>query len=56
MNRKEEIKSKGFHIPLATDTSEFDLPERRLLDFNKVKVGIKTLEDAVITNAGDLKR
>ena len=56
MNRKEEIKSKGFHIPLATDTSEFDLPDRRLLDFNKVKVGIKTLEDAVITNAGDLKK
>lgn len=51
MNRQEQIKEKGFRIPLASDTSE--LPS---FDFTKVKVGIKTLEDAVLTNAGDLKK
>ena len=54
MNRQEEIRKKGFRIPLASDTSE--LPSRPSLDFNKVKIGIKSLEDAVITNAGDLKK
>ena len=54
MNRQEEIREKGFRIPLASDTSE--LPSRPSLDFNKVKIGVKSLEDAVITNAGDLKK
>lgn len=56
MNKQELIKEKGFHIPLASDTSELPSLERRNLDFNKVKVGLKTLEDAVITSAGDLKK
>ena len=56
MDRQNEIKAKGFHIPLASDTSELPTLDRRTLDFNKVKVGIKMLEDAVLTNAGDLKR
>ena len=56
MNRKEEIKSKGFGMNLCTDTSELPTLDRRTLDFNKVKIGVKTLEDAVLTNAGDLKR
>ena len=56
MNKKEQIKEKGFTIPLASDTSELPSLERRNLDFNKVKIGIKTLEDAVITSAGDLKK
>ena len=51
MTRQQEIKQKGFKMNLNSDTSE--LPS---LDFNKVKIGIKTLEDAVITNAGDLKK
>ena len=51
MDRKKQIKEKGFNIPLSNDTNE-----RPSLDFNKIKVGIKTLEDAVITNAGDLKK
>ena len=54
MNRQEEIRNKGFRIPLNSDTSE--LPSRPSLDFNKVKIGVKSLEDAVITNAGDLKK
>ena len=56
MTRQEEIKEKGFNIPLATDTSELPTPDRRTLDFNKVKIGVKMLEDAVLTNAGDLKK
>ena len=51
MNRQEEIRSKGFNIRTTSDTSE-----RPSLDFNKIKIGLKTLEDAVITNAGDLKK
>ena len=56
MNRNEEIKEKGFNIPLASDTSEEYSPTKRNLDFTKIKVGIKQLEDAVLTNSGDLKK
>ena len=56
MNKQEQIKKKGFSIPLASDTSENYSLDRRNLDFNKVKVGIKMLEDAVLTNSGDLKK
>ena len=56
MNRQQEIKSKGFNMVPSLDTSELPTLERRTLDFNKVKIGLKTLEDAVLTNAGDLKR
>lgn len=51
MNKQEQIKEKGFDIPLVSDTSGFPS-----LDFNKIKIGVKTLQDAVITNAGDLKK
>ena len=44
-NRLEEIKKKGFNIVM----------DRTLTDFNKIKVGAKTLEDAVI-NLGELKK
>ena len=40
MNRQEEIHSKGFNF--------------RNLDFNKIKVGVKTLDDATM-NLGALK-
>ena len=50
MNREEEIRAKGFNIPVASDTSEeYFPPKQRNLDFNKTKVGLKTLEDAVLT-------
>ena len=39
MNRQEEIRSKGFNIRTTSDTSE-----RPSLDFNKIKIGLKTLE------------
>ena len=44
-NRLEEIKKKGFNIVM----------DRTMTDFNKIKVGAKTLEDAVI-NLGELKK
>ena len=57
MNKEKEQGRRSFHIPLPTDTSEAGSPsERPSLDFNKVRVGLKTLEDAVLTNGGDLKK
>lgn len=51
MKTQEEIRKKGFSIPTVADTNR-----DRTLDFTKIRVGVKTLEDAVITNAGDLKK
>jgi hypothetical protein len=48
INRKEEIKKKGFSIQLASDT-ENTINPFEAVDFSKIKVGAKTLEDAVIT-------
>ena len=44
-DRMARIKEKGFNMPLAVDTDERYTPT----DFNKIKVGLKTLEDAIIT-------
>ena len=46
INRKEEIKQKGFSIAMASDTRTTDLPYNNV-DFSRIKVGAKTLEDAV---------
>ena len=46
INRKEEIKRKGFEMSLAN--------ERTVTDFSKIKVGIKSLDDAVY-RLGELK-
>ena len=57
MNEKENNMSRNLNIPLASDTSEEYSPtQRRNLDFTKIKIGLKTLEDAVLTNSGDLKK
>ena len=56
MNIENENKSRGLSIPLASDTSEEYTPTKRNLDFSKIKVGLKTLEDAVLVNSGDLKK
>ena len=57
MKNQKDIRLKGFDIPLATDTSEEYNPKKReTCDFSKLKVGIKALEDAVLTNSGDLKK
>ena len=56
MNKQQEIRSKGFYIPLDSGTNEEYDPIKRNIDFTKIKLGAKTLEDAVITNSGDLKK
>jgi len=55
MSSLEKTKNGSLTIPLISGTREVYSP-KRTLDFNKIKVGLKTLEDAVLTNAGDLKR
>ena len=56
-NRIEEIHKKGFNIVTPRDTNYnfstgFQGPPT--VDFNKIKVGAKTLDDAII-KLGDLK-
>mgnify|MGYP006896858354 CR=1 FL=1 len=46
IDRKIEIKKKGFNMrPATEDTSERYTP----VDFSKIKIGIKTLDDAVLS-------
>ena len=54
INRKEAIKAKGFSIPVIDDIQTTVSPFENV-DFSKIKVGAKTLEDASYT-LGDLKR
>ena len=54
--RVEEIKKKGFEIVREDDLPDvYDGQPLNAVDFSKIKVGIKTLEDAVI-NLSDLKK
>ena len=52
-NRLKQIKEKGFKMTFSTDESSNILSEP--LDFSKIKVGLKTLDDAVFS-LGDLKK
>ena len=55
-NRIQEIKSKGFNIPIQEDTDVYSqILSGEPIDFSKIKVGAKTLNDAVVT-LGDLKK
>ena len=54
INRKEEIKKKGFSIALESDTRATKSPFENV-DFSKIKVGAKTLDDAIYT-LGDLRK
>ena len=45
INRTEQIKSKGFEMKLAQDTDERYQPT----DFSKIKLGIQTLQDAIVS-------
>ena len=51
-NRQAEIKNKGFNM--APDRNE-DVYANPALDFSKIKVGLKTLDDAIV-NVGDLNK
>ena len=48
INRKEEIKKKGFSMNLADDTQDTYSQAYNSIDFSKIKVGVKTLDDAVL--------
>lgn len=52
INRRDEIKAKGFSIPdYSNDTNS--VPEvSRNIDFSKIRVGAKTLDDAVLEFSG----
>lgn len=50
-------ESRNLNMYPGKDASETYSPEKeRILDFAKAKIGAKTLEDAVIQTAGDLKK
>ena len=50
INRKEEIKKKGFKISFKDSTPEINEANSNFvpIDFSKIKVGAKTLEDAIL--------
>lgn len=52
-NRIQEIKAKGFKMT-PSDTRDPFSDEYKPVDFSKIKVGVKTLDDAVI-NLGTYK-
>ena len=45
INKMAKIKAKGFEMNLARDTNDTYTPT----DFSKIKIGLKTLEDAIIS-------
>ena len=51
-NRQAEIKQKGFNMAIGRTEDVYANPA---LDFSKIKVGLKTLEDATVA-IGDLKK
>lgn len=53
INRVKEIKKKGFNMNLAQDTQ--DIMSYQPTDFSKIKVGLKTLDDAIL-ELGDYSR
>ena len=55
INRKEEIKKKGFAMALDRDTIDQYRPDGVPVDFSKIKVGIKALDDATY-NLGAYKK
>ena len=56
INRKEAIKRKGFNMPLADSASNSDIQNSSTpIDFTKIKIGVKTLEDAIL-DLGDYQK
>lgn len=49
INRKEEIKKKGFKMSFVDSTNDSEAKNNFVpVDFSKIKVGAKTLEDAIL--------
>ena len=56
INRIEQIKAKGFNMVSRNDSAEEVYNQPFLpTDFSKIKVGLKTLDDAII-NLSDFKK
>ena len=47
IDRKQQIKEKGFSMNLENSTDEYGNNFRNV-DFSKIKVGIKNLDDAIV--------
>ncbi len=49
INRKEEIKRKGFKMSFVDSASNFENQNNFVpIDFSKIKIGAKTLDDAIL--------
>lgn len=55
INRKEEIKQKGFSMDMVSDDTRTTVIPSNNANFSKIKIGAKTLEDAVL-DLGSLKK
>ena len=53
-DRQKEIREKGFNMGPRMDTTDVYQRAAGPIDFSKIKVGLKILEDAVV-NVGDYK-
>lgn len=53
----EEKTSRNLKIPLTKDTEENHMPpSREKIDYSKIKVGAKVLEDAILTELSPLRK
>ena len=55
-NRLEEIKAKGFKMNFKNESVDSYSEKYFSKDFSQIKVGLKTLEDAVLNDLGSLKK
>ena len=55
INRKEEIKKKGFAMTMNDTPDDAMFNSHNLVDFSKIKVGAKILDDAIL-NLGTFKK
>ena len=55
INRREEIKKKGFKIEIANERDTQSSIPFEATDFNKVRVGAKVLDDAIL-DLGDYRK
>ena len=54
-NRKEEIKRKGFKMTVTDTNNDNRISDFVPVDFSKIKVGTKTLDDAIL-DLGDYSK
>lgn len=55
INRREEIKKKGFTMMMNDTPDDAMFNSHNLVDFSKIKVGAKVLDDAIV-NLGTFKK